>query len=370
LSPLRILIITHSSLSAEFGAGQVATNLGEALKDIGHDVTLWSPQPLPLKTKWWQSLQEMRSKVNAFLNSQEAFDVIDCPATLITRRMCQSAIVVARSTQPELLYLALDFGMPTRWSFDQLLRLPFHYLHTLFHIFLVLQGWQKANFILCLGRLESDWMNKWFPFWRNKIRLYVNAPSKSDQSALAEVRNQRHARLPNRRHFLWIGRWTEHKGTNVLVDFISEWSKQQPQDVFTIAGCGSNAEKDCPQVLLQKGTLKIIPSFKREELIPLLAAHDIGLFTSKVEGWGLSLNEMLESGMPVFATPAGAVADLQPFFRTLRLFPPAISFLSTLQQIEMREDYYQTFNWQHIAQEYLQSIIPKFAGNVKEGCYQ
>lgn len=40
--------------------------------------------------------------------------------------------------------------------------------------------------------------------------------------------------------------------------------------------------------------------------------YDAGLFTSEAEGWGLSLNEMLESDMPVFATEVGGVRDLRP----------------------------------------------------------
>ncbi len=370
MKSLRILIVTHSELSAEMGASQVAINLGEALKELGHDVTVWSPQPLQPQTKWWQTLGQLRARVDAFINSQEAFQLIDSPATLITRRMCKSAIVICRSTQPDILYLKSDFAIPSRWSSGQLIRLPFHYLYTLFHMYLVLQGWQKANYILCLGSLELHWMKKRFPWWRGKLRIYLNALSQSDQTALRSVRSQRKQHVTGNLRFLWIGRWTSHKGILTLLDFIHDWSKQRPQDIFTIAGCGSEAEKDCPQSLIQRGTLKILPSFKRGELFSLLAAHDVGLFTSKVEGWGLSLNEMLESGMPVFATSVGAVADLQAFFHTLQPFPPPLNFHSTLQQMKVFDEYYKTFSWQQIAQHYLQSVIPQFVSEGAEGCYQ
>jgi glycosyltransferase involved in cell wall biosynthesis len=370
LKSLRILIITHAPLTAELGASQVAVNLGEALKELGHEVTVWSPQPLPPETRWWQTLRQMRARVNAYIDSQEAFDLIDSPATFITKRMCRSAIVVARSTQPDILYLASDFVLPSPWSLKQFVRLPFHYGYTLFHLLLVVQGWQRASYILCLGTREFQWMKKWFPFWRDKVLRYVNTLSRADQEALAKVRSQRQPPASDRLRFLWIGRWTAHKGTDTLLAFIKKWSEQRPQDCFTIAGCDADAERQCPESLIQRGTIRILPYFKREELFPLLAAHDIGLFTSKVEGWGLSLNEMLESGMPVFATAAGAVADLQAYFNTLQPFPPSSQFSSTLPPMTLFDEYYKTFNWRQIACHYLQSVIPQFVIEEAEGCYQ
>jgi glycosyltransferase involved in cell wall biosynthesis len=144
-----------------------------------------------------------------------------------------------------------------------------------------------------------------------------------------------------------------------LIDFISKWSARHPQHRLTIAGCGTGAEKDCPADLLKSGQVRIVPSFKREALYSLLAEHDAGLFTSKVEGWGLSLNEMLESGMEVFATAAGATSDLQPFFNTLRPFPPPLNFMPESPTSEVGIVYYETFNWAEIARKYVTLILPR-----------
>lgn len=102
---IRILIVTHASLSAELGAGQMAINLAEALQAQGHDITLWSPHPLPAQTKWWRSVQQMRSKLDVFIETQKPFDVIDSPAMFITRQVSKSAFVLARSVQPDILYI-------------------------------------------------------------------------------------------------------------------------------------------------------------------------------------------------------------------------------------------------------------------------
>jgi glycosyltransferase involved in cell wall biosynthesis len=357
LRTIRILIITHSPLSAEFGAGQAAIQLTQALKALGHDVVLWSPHPLP-QTKWWQSLQQMRAKVDAFIETQEPFDVIDSPAGFITKRMRESAVVVARSTQPDILYLLYGLTSQMRWDVKSLIRTPFNYLYTLFHLTLVLQGWRRASCIFCLGTLELQWMKRWFPWWREKLFLYMNALSESDQAALATIRSQRKKHCADGLHFLWIGRWVSHKGPDVLLDFIKQWSTLRPQDIFTIAGCGLEAEKHCPGALIESGRLKIIPSFDRRDLYSLLGSNDIGLFTSKVEGWGLVLNEMLESGMHVFSTQVGGAPDLEPFFKKqLYRFPPSPAEISKLSdEANELKNYYEVFAWEKIAGAYMNSL--------------
>lgn len=360
-SSLRILITTHSPLAAEFGAGQVAINLAEALREQGHHVTLWSPHPMPSLTTPWrdiQSIQLVRSMLDAFIEAQEPFDIIDSFTVFITKRVAQSALVVARSVQPEILYIPSKLNYRKKNLFKKIAFLPFRYLLEIGYIFLLLQGWRRANYILCLGTLELEWMKKSFPWWKGKLIYYVNALSTTDQAELAKIRLHREKYQGKGIRFLWIGRWTAHKGISKLLDFIVKRVASHPQDTFTIAGCGTDVEKDCPPELIKSGKLKIIPSFKRSQLYFLLANHDVGLFTSNVEGWGLVLNEMLESGMPIFATPTGGVPDLEPLFRdSLKLFPPTLELtVDTITISEFRDEYYQIFSWESIAKSYLQFL--------------
>jgi glycosyltransferase involved in cell wall biosynthesis len=353
---VRILIVTHALLTNEFGASQIAINLGEELRAKGHDVTLWSPQPLPLDTHWWRTLPAMRSRLDEFLKTQEPFDVIDCPAPLVTRYVSRATSVVVRSIQPDLLYLRSSLGFSRGRGLRGVARLPFEYAHAIYLAALVLRGWARARRIICLGSLELRWMRRWFPWWRGKLTSYFCALSETDQSALAEVRRKRASHASDCFRFLWIGRWAAHKGTAKLLDFIKQWTVQRPQDTFTIAGCGADAERNFPPELLNSGVVKIIPTFGRGELYTLLAEHDIGLFTSKVEGWGLSLNEMLESGMPVYATPVGGTIDLQPYFSTLRTFPPFLDSKLKEGCGDPLDDYLERFNWARIAESYALSV--------------
>jgi glycosyltransferase involved in cell wall biosynthesis len=360
---MRILIATHSILSAEFGAGQMAINLAEALRKQGHDVTLWSPHPMPDLNRWWQQLQvvdSMRSKLDIFLDTQEPFDVIDCSGITISKKVASSAIVVARSVQPDILYILSSLFDMQNKGIKQILLLPFNYLIALSCIYLIVQGWGRAHYILCLGNLEWKWMRKWFPWWRSKLLSYVNALSKDEQLDLQNIRTDRNDRDREEVRFLWVGRWVAHKGVRKLVKFIIQRADANPQDTFIIAGCGTNAARDFPPDLIKYGRVKIIPSFKRSEVCTLLATCNVGLFTSNVEGWGLTLNEMLESGMSVFGTAAGGYADLQPFFKTLKPFPPPAQFtFEFLDATQDLDNYYSSCSWDKIAEIYPDKIFTK-----------
>ncbi|HEY9810714.1 MAG TPA: methyltransferase domain-containing protein [Halomicronema sp.] len=362
---MRMLIVTHAPLSPEFGAGQMAINLAEAFRNLGEDVTLWSPHPLPETTKWWQSMQKMRSKLDEFIQTQQRFDVIDCPATFITSKVRKSAaIVVARSVQPDLLYLFSSLNPLERNSFPEIIKAGFDYVYKIFIALLIVQGWWKANFILCLGSLELAWMQKWFPWWKGKLSYYVNALSNIDKETLASLRKHRQKPLEDKLRFLWIGRWVSHKGTDILLKFIEEWLEKRPQDTFTIAGCGAEVQKHLPLELLRAEQVKIVPYFERNQLFSLLAGHDVGLFTSKVEGWGLVLNEMLESGMPVLATNAGGVPDFQPYCKPIK----PISFLLAIPKnflmifLEKKESH-GIFCWNKIAETYKNTLLKKVKAN-------
>jgi glycosyltransferase involved in cell wall biosynthesis len=227
---------------------------------------------------------------------------------------------------------------------------------------LVVQGWCRADVILCQGTLELQWMNRHFPMWRGKLRSYVTALSGEDQAGLRNVRVKRNWReLKQRILFLWIGRWVRHKGNIEFLEFARKWLADRPQDRFTIAGCGSIELPPTHGMLLRSGQVRIVPNYAREELASLLAEHDVGLFTSNVEGWGLVLNEMLESGMTVYATSTGGVSDLRPHFGgLLGRFPPTIPEVESVRAAAVDWDnYYNTFNWQAIARKYVESISSK-----------
>ncbi|MEA2602406.1 MAG: hypothetical protein QOF89_3398 [Acidobacteriota bacterium] len=362
---MRILLVSHPPLSAELGAPQIVLNLAAALRARGHDALAWSPEPLPPGAGRWSPWKRQRQALESFAAEHGPFDVIDTPAITAGRGLARRGSLVVRSIQPELLYLWQDI----RAGLGRLPPTPRSVAHALIaapRAAAILAGWRRACLILCMGRIELSWMLRLFPRWRPKLGSYVCAPSPSERPVLIEVRRQRPAGPEGEGvRFLWIGRWAAHKGTGRLVRWIAERAAAAPRDTFTLAGCGAAAERDLRPEWLRCGRVRLVPAFPRTELPALLAAHDAGVFTSTVEGWGLSLNEMLESGLPVFATEAGAVADLRPFFpESLRPFPPPVRIGPPSAREDLEANgYFARFNWAAIAKSYEEAVLgPRLHG--------
>jgi glycosyltransferase involved in cell wall biosynthesis len=344
--------VSHPVLSAELGAAQVALNLAEALRARGHDARAWSPEPLPPDTRWWNRWLHQRRLIERFAAAAGPFDVIDTPAISASRELARHGPLIVRSVQPELRYLW--HNVRTDLGRHPSPRAAAHALSGAHRATAIVSGWRRARVILCLGSHELAWMRRRFPCWSAKLGCYLHATSEAERSLLAEVRHARPVAV-NRgagHRFLWLGRWTAHKGTERLLRWLRQRFAASPQDSLTLAGCG-DVEGELPPAWLKSRQVRVVPSFGRAELPALLAAHAVGLFTSDVEGWGMSLSEMLESGMIVFATEAGAVSDLRPFFpASLRPFPPPPTIArEPLEDLEAN-GYYRRFSWPEIALAY------------------
>jgi len=356
---MKLLFVSHAPLTTELGAAQIALHLATALRARGHDALAWSPAPPPPGVPGWGLPRRQRRAIEGFVAEHGPFDVIDTPAITASADLDRRACLVVRSIQPELRYLWQDVRADLGQRLPPSARSVARAVLAAPRAPAIVAGWRRARLILCMGRIELAWMCRRFPQWRSKLGSYLCAPSPDDRSALLEIRQHRTPRGGEGCRYLWIGRWAAHKGTGRLVSWMAQHASAAPCDTLTIAGCGPAAERDLPAAWLRSGRVRLVPSFSRTELPALLASHDAGVFTSAVEGWGLSLNEMLESGMPVFATEAGAVADLRPYFpETLHTFPPPVRIASwpRLEDLETN-GYLARFDWAAIARSYEEQLL-------------
>ena len=356
---MRILIVSFVPLSHQFGAAQLAMHLAEGLRSRGHQAETWAPEAPPAGLSGWRHTAWRRLQLERHIEQTGPFDRVDLPPIALDRRIARRAATVVRSVQPDWLYFRAEWAgrRPLR---NGALRAAFHFAYGLAQQRAPRRGLLLADQILCLGSTERDALAQRHPRLREKLAFYVVAPTEAEQCALAAIRAARRtgeARGRGRR-FLWIGRWAAHKGTEALVDFLLRRRRERPEDSCTIAGCGPEALRDLPRELVESGCVRVVPAFDRPELGPLLANHDAGLFTSLAEGWGLSLNEMLESGLPVYATEAGGVADLRPYFpNALRPFPPPMEVESAPSDDPEARGYFRRFCWERIAEEYERVLL-------------
>lgn len=359
---MRILFAVLSPISAELGAAQMALNLAAGLRALGHEVVVWSPQPVPAGVRWWRHAAWVRRRIADYVREDGGFDLVDAPPVAISRTLAKQCATMARSVQPDLQYLwveALHGGRVERRGVAMGLVTA---LYNTYIAALVVAGWASAQRILCLGGLEFAWMRRWFPWWRGKTGMYVNAIGEEERAGLARIRSRRSAPRGPGLRWLWLGRWVAHKGADVCAECVRARLQAAPDDTITIAGCGPGVDQRLPVEFVSSGRIRVIPAYGRSELPALLAECDVGLFTSRTEGWGLTLHEMLESGMPVYATMAGAVHDLKGDF------PRQLRMLSSLPPGEGApfvpdapgEGYFTKFCWSAISKAY-----EDFAGSVK-----
>jgi glycosyltransferase involved in cell wall biosynthesis len=356
---MRILIVSTCPLERELGAAQIHLNLADALTQLGHDVRVWTPHPLPQNTHWTVSVARMREKVGAFLAGGDEYDVIDCPPHFIQARFMRGgARWICRSVQPDLLYLWETLRARKGRSPVAVAKTALAAAWGAGTAALIYRGWSASHLVMCLGSSERTWIAHRFPWLAAKLHSYDGALSEGDRTQLASVRARRRPRGHDEPiRYLWIGRWSAHKGIDVLLDFLDRRVREGNNERFTIAGCGAAGEQALSR-LTGSGRVRVVPSFLRSELPDLLASHDAGLFTSRAEGWGLSLNEMLESGLPVYATRAGGVDDLRKVLGSFVAdFPPPSSARlppppepATLQRYDAR------FQWLAIAERYVAAI--------------
>lgn len=352
---MRLLLVQPSALERRAGAAQIAINLGEALRQVGHDVEIYSPRFKLGRGFWWARERRARRALSDFLVESRAFDVVDAPPWLVPPL---GQRFVARSVQPELEYLAVgeqragSGRMPAPRRFV-------HRLHAASVRRGVVRGWRLASRILCLGTADLEQMRLRFPALLPSLRMYRACPSSDDREALRRALLSRRApvRLEEAR-FLWIGRWSPHKGLDLLAAFARDFFAAYPNARLTLAGTGTVDVSWEGFDFRAIPSVRILATFERSELGTLLAEHDAGLFTSEVEGWGLGMQEMLESGLPVYAVEAGAVSDLRSWFPTLlRPFPPVVDGrLPDRVSAESLGAYDASFRWPTLAAEYVEAI--------------
>jgi glycosyltransferase involved in cell wall biosynthesis len=355
---MRVLFVVLSPVRPELGAAQIAIRVAEALRSLGTDAVVWTPHPVAAGVPWWKAMGWVRRRIAEYVERNGPFDFVDLPPVAVTRKLARMCPAIARSVQPDLAYLWAEMRFSGRIRRLSLAVKAIAALHNVYLCCLVVHGWLLARHVICLGSAEFNWMRRWLPWWRCKLSYYVSAIATADRKVLAEIRSRRANGHVNEPSFLWLGRWAAQKGPDILVEFVRRSMAAGLQFKLTIAGFGPGIERILPPVLRNSRNIRLVPTYDREGLYKLLEQHDAGLFTSRFEGWGLTLHEMLESGMPVYATNAGAVIDLRAEFGDqLRPFPPSGPLPKAPQgSCPLPFEYLQRFSWAAVAERYLEVL--------------
>ena len=115
---------------------------------------------------------------------------------------------------------------------------------------------------------------------------------------------------PARRRLLWWGSWVERKGIATLPRAFALACRATADLTLTIGGTGAPAavvlEQFAPEV---RARVTVLPFLTPDQHLATLREHDIFLFPSLSEGFGLALLEAMATGLPCITTLTGMAYD-------------------------------------------------------------
>ncbi len=124
------------------------------------------------------------------------------------------------------------------------------------------------------------------------------------------------------RGLLFCGSWTEVKGVHYLAKAFNELVDQGCRVSLTILG-GAQPDEHIRSYFSEPAQkfLKLLPRCSEDEVIDNYRKHDVLIFCSTYEGYGMVLIEAMSQGMAVIATPVGAAVSLVQNERTGLMVP-------------------------------------------------
>lgn len=104
---------------------------------------------------------------------------------------------------------------------------------------------------------------------------------------------------------LFVGRLTQSKGLSYLFD-----SFKGLEDKFNLTIVGQGNVESCQILKKELSKVNYIPSLPHDAILKLMAEHDLFIFPSLFEGFGLVITEAMSQGTPVITTERTCGPDI------------------------------------------------------------
>jgi glycosyltransferase involved in cell wall biosynthesis len=122
--------------------------------------------------------------------------------------------------------------------------------------------------------------------------------------SITENRNYRNLESQKRLKLIFVGGLSQRKG---IADLFAAVEGLQSYVELTVVG--QKVTNNCPALDLALNKHKWIPSLPHEQVLQLMKEHDVLIFPSLFEGFGLVITEAMSQGTPVLTTDRTAGPD-------------------------------------------------------------
>jgi glycosyltransferase involved in cell wall biosynthesis len=304
---VRILFSTHHVQDPDTGASGTALALGQAYRELGHEVDTLSFDDLPKMPGRAAALVYPYRVAQALGNPRKSpFDVIDASTGDtwlwgMLPRTNPAPLLVTRSHGLDQLRYRATLEYESRHGRRPSLQHRLYAGH--WRLWEVGRSLREADLVLTLNADERQFAIDELGIAPDRLELFGNPVPAEILAAGAEVN-----RDSGRADIAYVGAYRDMKGMEYGTAAMVEVLEEHPEVTMSFIGIGSAAPKIrqafTPELL---DRVRIVPEYSRGGLPALLEGCGILIFPSLSEGFGNVLVEAMSCGLvPVASETGGA----------------------------------------------------------------
>jgi glycosyltransferase involved in cell wall biosynthesis len=308
---VRILFSTHHVQDPDTGASGTALALGEAYRELGHEVSTLSFDDLPkMPGRAAGLLYPYRVAERLGLPRKSDLDVIDASTGdtwlwgMLPRRG-PAPLLVTRSHGLDQLRYRATLEYEARHGRRPSLQHRLYAGH--WRLAEVGRSLRQADLVLALNADERLFAIDELGIDPDRLALIGNPVPEAILTAGATVNRE-----PGARDIAYVGAYREMKGMEYGIAAMVEVLEESPEVTMSFIGVGSGATAKIMDAFpgALRDRVRIVPEYQRGALPGLLEGRGILIFPSLSEGFGNVMVEAMACGLAPVASATGGAKQI------------------------------------------------------------